>query len=187
MIKRVFTVLIIFLGVLNLGLVKSLYSDHKAFAKGDTVTVIITEYTQANQQMGSGTNKSVNLQGGPGVGFLDFITAFFVELSSAFSGSRSTSQAAKFSGNVSAIVKDVLPNGLLLIEGSKVVTVNNEEQTVYVKGFVRPEDIDKDNTIYSSKVVDLEVRYQSSAPKAREGGILSTILYWIKELLRIIF
>lgn len=185
--KKIFTCLIIFLSILNLGLVKSLYSDHKAFTKGDTVTVIITEYTQANQQMGSGTNKTVNLQGGPGVGFLDFITAFFVELSSAFSGSRSTSQAAKFSGNVSAIVKEVLPNGMLFIEGSKIVTVNNEEQTVYIKGFVRPEDINKDNTIYSSKVVDLEVRYQSSAPKARDGGILSTILYWIKELLRIIF
>jgi flagellar L-ring protein precursor FlgH len=185
--RRTISILIIFIGILNLGLVKSLYTDHKAFTKGDTVTVIITEYTQANQQMGSGTDKSVTLKGGPGVGFLDFITAFFVELSSAFSGSRSTSQAANFSGNISAIVKDVLPSGLLLIEGSKVVTVNNEEQTVYIKGFVRPEDINKDNTVYSSKVADLEVRYQSSAPKARDGGILSTILYWIKELLRLIF
>lgn len=182
--KIIFLIIIL---IFNLGLVKSLYSDRKAFNKGDTLIVTIIEYTQANQQSGSGTNKSVNLKGGPGVGFLDFITAFFVELSSAFSGSRNTVQAARFSGNVGVVVKDVLPNGLLSVEGSKVVTINGEEQTVYVKGLVRPEDIDKNNTVDSSKVVDLEVRYQSSAPKPRDGGILSTILYWIQELLRLIF
>lgn len=180
-------IILLFILLFILGLVKSLYTDHKAFNKGDTLIVIITEYTQANQQMGSGTNKSVSLKGGPGVGFLDFISAFFLELSSAFSGDRSMTQAARFSGNVGVVVKDILPNGLLQIEGSKVVTVNNEEQIVYVKGLVRPEDIDKDNTIISSKVVDLDVRYQSSAPKPRDGGILSTILYWIQELLRILF
>ncbi|HHV80891.1 MAG: flagellar basal body L-ring protein FlgH [Dictyoglomi bacterium] len=180
-------ILLIIILTFNLGLTKSLYTDHRAFDKGDTLTVIITEYTQADQQMGSGTNKSVNLKGGPGVGFLDFVSAFFVELSSAFSGGRNTSQAARFSGNVGVVVNDVLSNGLLRIEGSKVVTVNNEEQVVYVKGLVRPEDIDKDNTVISSKVVDLDVKYQSSAPKPEGGGILSTILYWLQELLRILF
>lgn len=180
-------ILLIIILIFGLGLVKSLYSDHRAFNKGDTLTITISEYTQANQQSGSGTNKSVSLKGGPGIGFLDFISAFFVELSSAFSGDRNTIQAARFSGNVSVIVKDVLPNGLLLVEGSKIVTVNSEEQTVYVKGLVRPEDIDRNNTVDSSRVVDLDVKYQSSAPQPRQGGIFSTILYWIQTLLRIIF
>jgi len=165
----------------------SLYSDHKALKPGDTLTVTITEYTQANQQSNAGANKSVDMQGGPGVGFLSFISTFLLQISDKFSSNRNTAQAAQFSGNIGVVVKDILPNGLLSVEGSKVVTVNGEEQTVYLKGFVRPDDITRDNSVPSSKIVDLELRYQSSAPKPRNQGILSTILYWLQELLRILF
>jgi len=180
--------LLIFLSIINnFVYAGSLYSDHKALRPGDTLTVVITEYTQANQQSNAGADKSINMEGGPGVGFLSFITTFLLEISDKFSSKRNTAQAAQFSGNVGVVVKEILPNGLLSVEGSKVVTVNSEEQTVYLKGLVRPEDISKDNSVISSKVVDLELRYQSSAPKPRDQGILSTILYWLQELLRILF
>ncbi|MGB9682774.1 MAG: flagellar basal body L-ring protein FlgH [bacterium] len=181
-----FLFIILFI-IANLTYAGSLYSDHRALKPGDILIVQITEYTQANQQSNAGTNKSVDMQGGPGVGFLSFVSSFLLQISDKFSSNRNTTQAAQFSGNIGVVVKDVLPNGLLSVEGSKVVTVNGEEQTVYLKGFVRPDDLTKDNSIPSSKVVNLELRYQSSAPKPRDQGILSTILYWLQELLRLLF
>ena len=60
---------------------------------------------------------------------------------------------------VPAMVRKVLPNGNLFVEGHRVVLVNAEEQHFYISGVVRPIDIDQENSVKSSMVADAEIEF----------------------------
>ncbi|MFW6255147.1 MAG: flagellar basal body L-ring protein FlgH, partial [Chitinivibrionales bacterium] len=82
---------------------------------------------------------------------------------------------------VSARVTQVLDNGNLMIEGSKVVEINNEKEIIKVSGVVRPEDIGSNNIVYSYNVADAQINY-SGKGTVHEGsrpGLLSRFLNWI--------
>jgi flagellar L-ring protein precursor FlgH len=61
------------------------------------------------------------------------------------------------SAQIPARIMKVLDNGLLVVEGRRVVVVNDETQTLAFSGTVRPEDITAENTVKSTQVADAEV------------------------------
>ena len=79
--------------------------------------------------------------------------------SSKFKGTGSTGRTERLVATVPAVVKKVLPNGNLFVEGHRVVLVNNEEQHFYISGVIRPIDIDGDNSVKSSLVADAEIEF----------------------------
>ena len=58
---------------------------------------------------------------------------------------------------LTARVVNVLPNGNLVIQGEKAVTVNSETQRVIVRGIVRPFDLSTGNAVRSDQIAMLEV------------------------------
>ena len=68
-------------------------------------------------------------------------------------------------------------NGNLVIDGSKVVEINEEKEIIKITGIVRPEDIGTNNTIYSYKISDANITYSGKgvADRGRRPGIFARI------------
>lgn len=60
---------------------------------------------------------------------------------------------------VAATVVETLPNGVLRIEGSQEVRVNFELRELIVTGYVRPQDISRQNEITYDKIAGARVSY----------------------------
>ncbi len=73
-------------------------------------------------------------------------------------GEGTTSRTTTLTTSLTARVTHVLPNGYLVLEGTRVININAEHQTITVRGVVRPEDLSAANSIASVSVADLEIQ-----------------------------
>jgi flagellar L-ring protein FlgH len=138
--------------------------DFRATRVGDVVTVIVAEQASANSQGTTSTkrtssaNASVNSLFGPKVANGALANLANLSGQQQLQGQGATSRITTLTTTLSARVLKVLPNGNLIVEGTKAVAINSEVQNVSLRGIVRPIDIGPDNSITSSRVADLEVR-----------------------------
>jgi flagellar L-ring protein precursor FlgH len=76
----------------------------------------------------------------------------------SLSGEGTTSRHNELSTTVSARVTHVLPNGNLVVEGVRLIGVNSEQQTITLRGIVRPADLTAENSVRSDRLAMLEVK-----------------------------
>jgi flagellar L-ring protein precursor FlgH len=74
-----------------------------------------------------------------------------------FEGEGSTRRQSSLRSRITARVVEVLPNGDLRIEASKLVKINKEDETLSLSGIVRQRDVSADNAIFSTAVGDLKL------------------------------
>jgi flagellar L-ring protein precursor FlgH len=148
---------------------RAFFKDQRAARIGDllTVTVNITDKANiANETQRSRTNKEDS-------GITDFIGAKTItqvnkilpgrilsaDSTASSDGKGSVNRQEALQTNVAAVVMQVLPNGNLVVEGKQEIRVNFEIRELIVAGIVRPEDIQSDNTIDSSKIAQARIAY----------------------------
>jgi len=149
---------------------RAFFKDQRAHQVGDilTVTVNFTDRANiANETQRSRTNKE-------DTGVSDFIGAKLLtgqaasvlpgrvltaDSTSSSDGKGSVQRQENLQTNVAAVVTQVLPNGNLVVEGKQEIRVNFEVRELIVAGIVRPEDIQSDNTIDSSKIAQARIAY----------------------------
>ena len=84
-----------------------------------------------------------------------------------FTGAGTADQANSLTGEVSVTVAEVYPNGTMLVQGQKRVTLNRGDEYVQIKGLVRTADIDADNRVLSTRVADAKIAYTGKGDVAR--------------------
>lgn len=150
----------------------SLLGDRRAIMRGDIMTVVIEIDDKA--EISNKTSRSRNGSEGMSVPGLLGIPqrinrdlpegasmeeAVSISSTSQSSGDGTVRRNEKLTLRVAATVTDVLPNGVLAIAGSQEVRVNFELRELLVSGFVRPEDISRQNEITYDKIASARVSY----------------------------
>jgi flagellar L-ring protein precursor FlgH len=149
---------------------RAFFKDQRAARIGDllTVTVNITDKANiANETQRSRTAKEdVGVTDFAGKQLLTGAAAkalggrlLTADSSSSNDGKGSVNRQEALQTNVAAVVTQVLPNGNLVVEGKQEIRVNFEIRELIVAGIVRPEDIQSDNTIDSSKIAQARIAY----------------------------
>jgi flagellar L-ring protein precursor FlgH len=156
------------------------YGDKKALQVGDSLTIRIVEAAQASNTADtslareSSINANINaLFGAQGALARSNLTNLLdVTAENAHAGSGATSREGRLIASMTALVRDVFPNGNLIVQGSRAVVVNSEEQFMTLTGIVRPQDISRDNVVLSTQVADARITFGGVglvADKQRSG------------------
>ena len=148
----------------------AIYEGARARAVGDPLTIVLVERTVASKSAAS----KLDSTGGfgitpPSTGNLSLFNPTDVRTSGNrnFDGSGSSTQANALAGEVSVTVSQVLPNGTLVVQGQKQVTLNRGDEYVQIRGIVRPIDIDATNRVLSTRVADARIAYTGRGDLAR--------------------
>jgi flagellar L-ring protein precursor FlgH len=161
-----------------------LFADARALRENDLVVIKIEEVADATHGANTELNRNSNMAATAvasmkGVPMVDFKLAGGAD--SVFQGKGTTGRTEQLVATVPAVVRKVLPNGNLFVEGHRVVLVNSEEQHFYISGVVRPIDIEQDNSVRSSKVADAEIEFTGRGiiTDNQKQGVFSKYLSWI--------
>jgi len=148
---------------------RAFFKDQRAHQVGDILTVIVNlndKAVIANETQRSRKNEEDsgvdNLFGATRVPFTRTPVPgrlFTADSNSSSDGKGSVNRSEALVTNVAGVVTQVLPNGNLVVEGKQEVRVNFEVRELIVAGIVRPEDIQSDNTIDSSKIAEARIAY----------------------------
>jgi flagellar L-ring protein precursor FlgH len=164
---------------------RSIYTDIKAHGVGDLVTVLIVEDSRAANKAKTVTEKKTDAstEGTAGLGPLDFIPLWGASGSDElkFDGKGQTEKIGTLRAKMTAEVIEVRESGDLVIEGNRVVTVNNEEETLFLTGVIRQRDIRNDNTIYSYQIANAQISSKSkgAVTSGHRPGFITRLLNWI--------
>ena len=181
----IFTTLNLWFCLLNANLFTSLYSDHKSFTIGDILTVDISEQSKASSSSQSRTGRQMehgmNIQAGQGP--LNFIplTGMGGSANNSFRGDANTTRDASLSSRMTVRIVDIDDNGNLMIEGSRTVSINGEDEITTLSGTVRSQDVGANNTVSSQHIADAKISYQGKGPinEGSKVGIISRVFNFL--------
>ncbi len=160
----------------------ALFENAVARNAGDLVVIRLAERTQASKSATTNTKKSTSAElPGPTIAGRPVtvngaqVLQMGMENESEFSGSGSSAQSNRLSGEISATVVRRLGNGNLVVRGQKWLTLNQGSEYVRIEGIIRPIDIQPDNSIESWKVASARIAYggRGSLAAANKPGVLA--------------
>lgn len=142
------------------------YSDKKALRVGDIITVRIVENAQAINTADTDLSRSSSANAGLSTFFNKsrFLGLFKLNqdllnanADNQHKGSGSTTRSGQLTATMTAVVREVLPNGNLVVQGTRELLVNHEQQFITLSGIVRPQDVSRDNVVLSSQLADANI------------------------------
>lgn len=149
-----------------------LFRDQRARAVGDIVTIKINVRDRASVDNSTSRSRSGSERAGLASLFglerpLSRLlpgnpdTADLVDTNSQSlsSGTGTTERSETINMTMAAVVTDVLPNGNLIIRGRQEIRVNFELRELIVTGILRPQDIERDNSIRHSQIAEARISY----------------------------
>lgn len=173
-----------------------LFRDQRAWQPMDLITITVSENAEGSKQADTEVKSKTSIEaaieqlfnfdddlksGKANAATIDPSSLINASTKNEFKGEGETSRKGKLKAKISAMVAEVLPSGILRIEGKKIISVNNEEQIMIISGLVRPYDISSGNEVDSSKIANMRIDYYGNGivGEAQYGGWLGRILHVI--------
>jgi len=171
-----------------------LYEDSRARRVGDIVMVHVVETSKGKHKADTTAGKDSSIQLGvenyfghgnfnafpfgiPNMGMSGATGTTPLVKAGSKSGLTATGETKRES-NLKAVVGvrvvKVLPNGIMQVEGAREMRINEETQILVVRGLIRPQDIQPDNTITSNYLANAKIEYFGQgvlADKQRPGWL----------------
>lgn len=155
---------------------RPLFEDRRARLVGDTLTVQIEEQITASQQSSSKIDRSGSVSAG--VSALPFASAnvlgrLSADVQSAIGANADgkTNSTNAFSGTITVLVQQVLPNGNLLVVGEKQLGVNQNVDVMRFSGIVNPATIRGGNVVSSTQVAEARLEQRGRGDIGRIQGL----------------
>jgi flagellar L-ring protein precursor FlgH len=157
---------------------RGLYGDKRSFAVGDLITIDVGESSSLAASQNSVRNRQSQIENA----VKQFLFANSkmgthngglpgteIESKSSNQGGGSIANTQNLKGRVSVVIIDVLPNGVLVLEGARMVTFSGESYYAVLKGMVRQEDIGAGfreglryrNIVSSQYIADAQIEFVS--------------------------
>lgn len=154
-----------------------LFVDNRARHVGDLLTVVIREATGIDQkekraldkksESGGVFNFKSNWQDGAGSHAASGEFNGNSTSNRSFDGKSEFTSQRELVDRMTVTVIDVLPNGNLLIEGTRRRIVSGEDRTLRVSGMVRPSDITVGNLVESQFIANFQVAYEGKGAESK--------------------
>jgi flagellar L-ring protein precursor FlgH len=155
---------------------RPLFEDYRARLVGDTLTIRIVEKVSAKQNSTSSIDKNGSFEASisalPGIRPSALARASASgQSNNTFAGKGATENTNDFSGTITAIVTDVLPNGHLMVAGEKQIGVNSNVDVLRFSGQVDPTNIQPGNVVPSAQIANVRVEHRGRGAQAEANSI----------------
>jgi len=159
---------------------QALTSDRRAINVGDILTVLVAESTSAKSSVGTNAKNKTNLSFSANT--LTAKADAGLGMEGGASGEGNTSRQGQLKTVVSVQVVEKLANGYLKVIGNQEAIINNDKQLIQVSGYVRPDDISYDNTIYSYRLADAKIQINGKgvANDAQKLSVFYKLFHWLR-------
>ncbi len=169
----------------------NLFSDVKALRRGDLLTVLINEKSDVQNRdrrlMDKKGNSSLTAEGNYGIsgGIGNSAGGITADQTSSalrkFAGNTQYRSEREFADQFAVTVEDVLPNGNLLIVGTRNVVIEGDRKTLVLTGVVRQYDVTYANTVSSQFIASLDITYSSAGDQGAEQRFINQG-WWSRKL-----
>lgn len=159
----------------------NMVSDPRPSRAGDIVTVLVNEQTNTKDEATTDLQKSSSNSVSDGTGILKFIRALALDTSSESTGDSSVERKHTGRTTLSCLVTDVLPNGNLVIEGTRDIQTSEETLQLQLTGVIRPQDVNANNQVPSNLVANAElaIKGKGALTRTQKTGVITKILQTI--------
>jgi flagellar L-ring protein precursor FlgH len=149
---------------------QNMLSDKRAHAVGDIVTILVQHSAIATKDNSTSTAKKTAIDASIS-SFLYSPTAsgaltkngklpaISATSANSFDGSGKINNNETLTDKIAVRVIDVLPNGNLVLEGTRMVSFSGESQQAVLRGVVRKDDVTSGNTVYSYNLADASIKF----------------------------
>jgi flagellar L-ring protein precursor FlgH len=128
---------------------------------GDLITILVVQDVAADNSGSVATDRSLKANSGidaiGGMSFPEASNLFSPHSSQTLQGKAQASSKSSLRTSLAGRVAAVLPNGVLVVEAERQITMNNERQTILLRGMVRPGDVTPNNSVLSNAIGNLEL------------------------------
>jgi flagellar L-ring protein FlgH len=141
--------------------------------------VVIFQAAEATNSAQNSSRKKTDVGGSLSVGSIDEKGS--LEFGGGYTGRGEVRRSEKLVTQITLIVREVLANGDLVVEGEQWMRINGETSRIGVRGRVRPADIGADNSVLSTRIAEARISYDGRGFVSRSAkpGVVNRIFSFL--------